>query len=306
MAHLLTADRGDAGERLDLVLRRHLTGLFGATRSRVQRWIAEGRVTVNGRPATRAAARVATGDAIALASDDLQMRGRPQPEAMPLSVLHEDETLLIVNKPAGLVVHPAYRHTSGTLLNGVLWHARHWPAPARPSIVGRLDRLTSGLVLIAKSRAVHAALQRTLASANSLKIYLAIVHGRVSPTRGDIDLALARAEHDRRRVTVSRERGAQSLTRYVRLSHAGGLSLLQCQLLTGRLHQIRVHLRARGWPIVGDPVYGLSHTTITFDRQALHAWRIAFDHPVTRVRLEVEAPLPVDMRDLMSRTGLAL
>jgi 23S rRNA pseudouridine1911/1915/1917 synthase len=190
------------------------------------------------------------------------------------------------------------------LLNGLLWHAREWPRPKRPSIVGRLDRLTSGVVLVAKSRSIHASLQRILTLPDSLKLYLAVVHGRVSPARGTIDLALARQAGDRRRVAVS-QTGSPSRTRYVRLAHGNGLSLVRCQLVTGRLHQIRVHLRARGWPIVGDPVYGRSDPAIAFPRQALHAWRLAFDHPATGCRVEVEAALPSDIRDLLARAGLA-
>ena len=303
MARVLTTDRGDAGRRLDLVLRRHLTELSGASRSRVQRWIAEGRVTVNGRTVSRPAARVALGDAIAVADAGLTAKRRVEPEDIPLSILYEDDELVVLDKPAGLVVHPAYRHLSGTLLNGLLWHARDWPRPRRPSIVGRLDRLTSGLVLVAKSRAVHSALQRILPLPQSLKLYLAVVHGRVSPIRGEIDLGLARQAGDRRRVAVS-QMGSPSRTRYVLLSSGRGLSLVRCQLITGRLHQIRVHLAARGWPIVGDPVYGRSDPALAFPRQALHAWRVAFDHPATGRRVEVEAPLPADIQALLSAAHL--
>jgi 23S rRNA pseudouridine1911/1915/1917 synthase len=299
----VTADRGDLGQRLDLVLRRHLTGLKGASRSGVQRWVSEGRVAINGRCTRRPATRLAIGDVITVAELDLPVRQRAQPEALPLAILYEDDELLVVSKPPGIVVHPAYRHPAGTLLNGLLWHARSWPAPARPSIVGRLDKMTSGLVIAAKSPAVHAALQRTLTLAASLKIYLAIVHGHVKPARGLIDLPLARDPGDRRRVTVV-PAGAPSQTRYLRVHHSKGLSLMRCELVTGRLHQIRVHLSAQGWPIVGDPVYGTRDSAPIFPRQALHAWRVAFDHPVNGRRVELEAPIPADMLALMAGANL--
>ena len=159
---ILTADRGDAGRRLDLVLRRHLTDVGSATRTRVQRWIENGQVSVNGAPVLRVSARAALGDVMTVV---LRRRGaaprRPMAaEDVGLDVLYEDDHLLALDKPAGVVVHPTYKHTEGTLMNALLWHARGWPATERPSLVGRLDKLTSGIVIVAKSAAVHAALQR--------------------------------------------------------------------------------------------------------------------------------------------------
>jgi 23S rRNA pseudouridine1911/1915/1917 synthase len=308
-SRLFTADRGDAGTRLDLVLRRHLADLPAATRTRLQRWIVDGRVAVNGREVRRAAARVAAGDTISIVLPGLRARQRARPEAMDLRVLYEDNFCLIVCKPAGLVVHPSYRHISGTLLNGLLSRARQWPDGDRPSIVGRLDKWTSGLVLVARSPAAHAALQRALARADAEKVYLAVVTGRVTPPRGRIDLPLARDRRDRRRVIAS-PNGAPSLTHYRRLSTRDGVSLVRCELATGRMHQIRVHLAARGWPIVGDAVYGpfrgSAESAEAAPRQALHAWRLAFTHPVTGERIAAEAPLPADFAGLLTGAGLAL
>jgi 23S rRNA pseudouridine1911/1915/1917 synthase len=240
-------------------------------------------------------------------------------EAVSLEVLFEDDSLLVIDKPAGMVVHPTYRHGSGTAMNALMWHARRWPPLHRPSIVGRLDKLTSGVVVVAKTSAVHAALQRTLASGHSEKEYLAIVYGRVNVARGAIDLRLGRDRSDRRKIVASTTTGAPSLTRFERLARAAapdeGLSLLCCALATGRTHQIRVHLAARGWPIVGDPTYGeprwsrildqtLASALRTFARQALHASRVAFIHPVTRRRLAVHAPPPADFQRLLDVTGL--
>jgi len=315
---VLTADRGDAGRRLDLVLRRHLTDVASATRTRVQGWIEAGLVTVNGAPVRRTSARAALGDVVSIALPDVPRPPGMRAEAADLSVLYEDQAILAVDKPAGVVVHPGYRHTTGTLMNALLWRARTWPAPQRPSLVGRLDRLTSGVVIVAKTADVHATLQRTMASADAEKDYLAVVYGRVAPPRGRIDLPLGRSRADRRRV-VAGGSGAPSRTHYERLARVAapgvGLSLMRCRLTTGRMHQIRVHLAARGWPIVGDPEYGaprwrgiadpvLAAALRDFPRQALHAWHVAFTHPVTHARIDVEAPIPDDMRDLIRSAAL--
>jgi 23S rRNA pseudouridine1911/1915/1917 synthase len=320
MTRTLTADRGDAGLRLDLVLRRHLTDVRTATRTRVQGWIEAGLVTVNGRPVRRVAARAALGDVVAVALPDV-----PRPvmaaEAVGLDVVHEDGHLLIVNKPAGMVVHPAHRQPAGTLMNALLWHARDWPVPERPSLASRIDKLTSGLVVVARTAAIHTALQRTLASTDTSKEYLSLVYGRVNTPRGAIDLRLRRDPFDRRRVVASPDLGAPSLTRFERLARVPaprvGLTLLRCRLLTGRTHQIRVHLAARGWPIVGDPVYGsprwrdledesLGALLRDFPRQALHAWRLEFVHPATGRPLRVESPVPDDLQALFAAAGLRI
>ena len=318
---LLTADRGDAGRRLDLVLRRHLTDIHTASRTRVQAWIANGRVTVNGTPVRRVSTRAALGDlvAVALPAESVARRREMAPEDVTLDILFEDEHLLALNKPAGVVMHPSYKNAAGTLLNALLWHARAWPVPQRPSLVGRLDKLTSGVVVVAKTAAIHAALQRTMAAAAE-KDYLAVVYGRVNVARGEIDLRLAKDRRDSRRVVASAHAGAASLTRFERLARvaapAVGLSLVRCRLVTGRTHQIRVHLAARGWPIVGDAAYGeprwsqiadarLAAAVRVFPRQALHAFRVAVNHPITRERLIFEAPVPRDLDELMREAGLS-
>jgi 23S rRNA pseudouridine1911/1915/1917 synthase len=316
---VLTADRGDAGRRLDLVLRRHLAGVDRATRTRVQAWIESGYVTVNGTRVCRAAARAAPGDVVTIMLPEGAPRRAMVAEDVKLDVLYEDDHLLALNKAAGVVVHPTYRHAEGTVMNALLWHAQGWPVTHRPSLVGRLDKLTSGVLVVAKTAAVHAALQRTMAAISSEKAYLAVVYGCVRMARGDIDLRLGKDRGDHRRVVASADVGAQSLTRFERLARvrapSAGLSLLCCRLVTGRTHQIRAHLAARGWPLVGDPMYGeprwshVSDPTLAaalraFPRQALHAWRITLIHPVTGVRLLLEAPLPRDLDDLLTASGL--
>jgi 23S rRNA pseudouridine1911/1915/1917 synthase len=307
------ADRGDAGRRLDRVLARHLADRPDASRTRIQQWIGAGEVTVEGRTVSRVAARVPAGAEVALRLPPLPPKRRPEGEPIPLDVLFEDDHLLAVNKPPGLIVHPSFGHASGTLVNALLWHARSWPG-GRPGLVHRLDKFTSGALLVAKSQAVHAALARASAARRIEKRYLAVVLGRVPRARGEIALALGRDPGDRRRVVASAHAGRPSVTRFERVARStgsrAGLTLLRCTLLTGRMHQIRVHLAASGWPVVGDPVYGparvppfadarLNALVRAFPRQALHAARLIFAHPVTGVSVDISAPLPADMAGLI-------
>jgi 23S rRNA pseudouridine1911/1915/1917 synthase len=321
MNRLLTADRGDVGRRLDLVLRRHLADLDEATRTRVQAWIENGQVTINGVAVRRVAVRTAFGDRVLVQLPEPTPRQAMAAEDVGLDVLYEDDYLLAINKPAGIVVHPTFTHATGTLMNALLGYARGWPSTERPSIVGRLDKLTSGVVVVARSAAAHAKLQRALSSTarstHCAKEYLALVYGRVK-ARGEIDLRLAHSATDRRRIVASATVGAPSLTRFERVACVAapriGLSLLRCGLVTGRRHQIRVHLAARGWPIVGDAAYGeplwsrlvdvrLAAALRAFPRQALHASRVAFIHPMTHEPVLIEAPLPRDFVDLLAATG---
>ena len=221
-------------------------------------------------------------------------RRRPQPEEGPVDVIYEDEWMLVANKPPGVVVHPTYKNTSGTLLNAVLWRVRE-RGGAQPGILTRLDKDTSGLVVIALTAGVHRVMQKDAAAGATNKRYLALVRGLPEPSRGQIVLPLARDPEDRRRVIVSTD-GAACETRYEVVSGNHRLSMVCCELVTGRTHQIRVHLAARGWPILGDHVYGEADPSMP--RQALHAWRVALRHPVTRQPLEFEAPLPDDMARL--------
>jgi 23S rRNA pseudouridine1911/1915/1917 synthase len=296
-----TADRGDGRRRLDQILVRRITGVSGMSRSRAQRWIASGAVAVDGIIAQRASARVREGASIELTLlSSVRRKVVPAAEPRDLDVVFEDEYLIAVNKPAGLVVHPAYRNQSGTLLNAILWRLRDRET-VRPGLVTRLDKGTSGLVLIALTPVVHARIQRDAAAGRVTKEYLAIVRGTPRPRRGRITLPLARDPADRRRV-ISSERGVPSETRYEVIQEESRFSLVRCELVTGRTHQIRVHLAARGWPILGDSLYGESDERLT--RHALHAWRVTFFHPVTRSPLHLEARPPDDMRRLLDRADL--
>ena len=224
-------------------------------------------------------------------------RRRPQPEEGPLTIIYEDEWMLVADKPAGIVVHPTYKNTSGTLLNAVLWRVRERPG-SQPGILTRLDKDTSGLVVIALTPDVHATMQKDAAAGRTTKHYLAVVVGSPEPARGAIVLPLARDSADRRRVVVTPD-GASCETRYEVLSTFEGQSLVRCELVTGRTHQIRVHLAARGWPVLGDRVYGEPDARIA--RQALHAWRVSLPHPTTRQTVAFEAPIPEDMCAVLGR-----
>ena len=286
------ADRGDSRLRLDQILVRRVTNVTHMSRNVAQRWIAAAVVTVDGRVAKRASDRVREDASVHVAlPPDVVLRAVPAAEPGTLHILYEDDTLIAVNKPPGVVVHPSYKQLSGTLLNAILWHVRE-RGDVRPGILTRLDKDTSGVVVVAFADGAHAMMQRDAAAGRVRKEYLAIVHGSPQPKTGVILDPLGRDPDDRRRVVVT-PGGAASETRYeVIRSLTGDLSLVRCELLTGRTHQIRVHLSARGWPIVGDRLYGGRTDRMT--RQALHAWRISLVHPVTRAPLIVEAPLPQD------------
>jgi len=288
------------------------------SRTRVQAWIEEGRVTVNGALTRRPADRLTLGDFIELAFPDTPPLPTPPAQEMPLDVLYEDDHLLALNKPPGLLVHPTPKERADTLWNGLLFRAKAWGEGNLPGLVHRLDRDTSGVLLVAKNRPVLAALARALRSKEAEKHYLALVYGRIEAPKGRIDLGILRHPEDRRRWAASKNEGQPSSTLWERIAEAerAPLTLLSCRLLTGRTHQIRVHLSAQGWPIVGDPLYGeprylgivdpeIRERCRQFPRQALHARRLVFMHPVTRQRVEVEAGVPEDLAGLLRAAGLA-
>jgi 23S rRNA pseudouridine1911/1915/1917 synthase len=306
------ADRGDAAHRLDRVLVRRLADIPGLSRTSLQGWIAEGRVRVNGAAATKPAERLALGDEVEVSlPPPPAVRPGPAAEELPLTVLYEDDWLLALSKPPGMVVHPAPGHRGGTLLNALLWYLKEAGGESRPGLVNRLDRGTSGVLLAAKGGDIHARLARALRAPTAAKEYLALVYGTPRHDKGRIEHALLRDSVDTKKMTTSRSEGRASVTLYEILATAAGLTLLRCRLLTGRMHQIRVHCAAEGFPLVGDPLYGeprwkgirdltLAAACRDFPRQALHAHRIALTHPVTREPLDVTAPLPDDLLGLLA------
>ena len=220
-----------------------------------------------------------------------RVRQRATAEPIPLDILYEDDALMAINKPAGMVVHPSFRNPSGTLLNGVLWRVRD-RKDIRPGLVSRLDKDTSGVVVVALSTGVHARIQCDARAARVTKEYLAMVRGTPRPLEGRIALPLRRDPVDRRRV-VTDPAGVPSETTYAVIASRDGYSLVSCRLGTGRTHQIRVHLASTGSPIAGDLTYGSPDSII--NRQALHAWRFTFPHPQSRKVVRIEAPVPQDI-----------
>jgi len=317
----LIVDRGDARRRLDLVLLDRLPQQ-ARSRTRIQRWIDEGLVSVEGAVVRRAATRLLEGQRV-----DLELPVTPRrtlaAEDIPLRVLYEDAWLLAIDKPAGLVAHPTRRHPTGTLVNALLWRSGEpleGAAVVGPRLVHRLDRETSGVLLVAKSREMHAVLARAMSRRAIIKEYLALVYGTPPRDRDLIDLRIVR-DPATRRLAVSRTEGRVCETRYELLARStdacAGLSLLRCTLGTGRLHQIRVHLSGIGLPLVGDPLYGeprwkgvadaiCAQACAAFPRQALHAARLRFTHPATGALLEIVAPPPDDLAALVAAAGLAI
>ena len=280
------------------MLVRRVTEVSGMSRTRAQCWIAEGLVSVDETRAARASIHVREGAAIRVQLPATsKLREAPLPERVPLEVLYEDDDLMAINKPPGIVVHPSFRNPTGTVLNGILWRLRD-RKDVRAGLVSRLDKDTSGVVIVALSPGAHAQIQRDARAGLVSKVYLAVVRGAPTPPTGVITLPLRHDPEDRRRI-VTDPGGLPSETRYrvvstSKVATAQTYSLVECELMTGRTHQIRVHLAASGWPIAGDRVYGSPDSLIP--RQALHAWTVTLLHPVTRSPLRVEAPLPEDMR----------
>ena len=299
------------GQRLDLAL-VELVSEF--SRSYLQQLIDGGSLTLNGAVVRKASLRVKAGD-----QGCIELRPTPQsqafkPEAMALELAYEDEHLLVINKPAGLVVHPAPGNWSGTLLNGLLAHDAKAMSLPRAGIVHRLDKDTSGLMVAAKTDLAHRALSAQFAAHTLERAYRALVWGLPNPAKGEIEGNIGRNPRDRKKMAVVKSGGKAALTRYqVLKSFAGGaVSLVECRLATGRTHQIRVHMTALGHPLVGDPSYGrnranrmgglsaeMRQALARFPRQALHAYLLGFSHPTKGCRVSFESSMPSDINELI-------
>ncbi len=300
----LVTDAEAAGLRLDVWLARRLPSL---SRARLQALIAAGRVHLDS-AAARASARLRVGQEV-LVSIPPPVPARPTPEDIPLAILHEDAHLLVVDKPAGLVVHPGAGAPRGTLVNALLQHVKDLSGIGgvlRPGIVHRLDRGTSGLLLVAKDDETHRALARQFASRSVEKEYLALVHGVPARAQGEIHAAIGRDPVQRKRMSTRAPRGREARTRWTVEETFDGAALLRVRIQTGRTHQIRVHLASIGHPVVGDAVYGGRRSPSSqaaaareilhgLGRPALHAARIGFTHPATGARVAFASPLPADL-----------
>lgn len=286
----------EAGERLDRVLAARFPQL---SRAQLQRLIRSGAITVNN-AVVRPAYRLASGDRIVVTFPE---EPTVRPESLPLDIVYEDEYLLVVNKPAGMVVHPAARIVSGTLVNALLSHCPQVAdvgGPDRAGIVHRLDRETSGLIVVAKNPETHASLQRQFKRRLVRKTYVALVEGQVHPREGIIEVPIGRDPKDRTRMAVSRT-GRPAITQYRVVEVFPQYTLLEVRPHTGRTHQIRVHLSWLGYPVVGDRVYGRRRQTLLPDRHFLHACELAFTHPATGEKLVLSAPLPPELTALLNQ-----
>lgn len=290
----LTVPAGCAGLRLDQALARLLPEY---SRNRLAQWVRSGRIILNGRTAPPRR-KVREGEVILVQPVPDPATAVHRAERIPLQVVFEDDVLLVVNKPAGLVVHPGSGNWHGTLLNALLAYAAGLANVPRAGIVHRLDKDTSGLLVVAKTLAAQTDLVRQLQARSVKREYLAVVQGRVA-RGGKIEAPIGRHPVRRTRMAVT-ARGRHAVTHYQVLERYAHATLLRCRLETGRTHQIRVHLGALGHPLLGDPVYGRRDGKLVFPRQALHAERIALVHPETRRTTSWQVDPPADMQELIS------
>ncbi len=288
----------EEGERLDKAISTHVPDL---SRAVAQRLIKTGQVTVNGRP-SKPSYRVQVGDEV-LVRVPAEIPEPVVAEDIPLDVIYEDDVLLVVNKPAGMVVHPAYGHSSGTLVNAVLARCPQIAdvgGPDRAGVVHRLDKDTSGLIIVAKDEASRKALQRQFKRRQVAKTYLALVEDQVQPREGVVDAPVGRNKRQRKKMAVVRS-GRDARTLYRAIEYFPNHTLLEVRPHTGRTHQVRVHMAWMGYPLVGDTVYGRRRQRLLRGRHFLHAAHLGFTHPATGAEIEFEAPLPPELAAVLKR-----
>ena len=290
----LKVEETEKGQRLDRYLAHHILSL---SRSQAERLIGERRVTVDGVFA-KAGDRLQGGEVIVLSLPP-EAPAQPAPEYLSLTILYEDEALLAVDKPAGMVVHPAPGHKAGTLVNALLAQRPGLASVDQAGIVHRLDRYTSGLLLVAKTSDVRQALQRQFRRREVRKVYLALAEGRLVPREGRIEAPLGRDPRHRQRMAVVTG-GRPASTAYQVREYFENHVLLEVRPETGRTHQIRVHLSAIGHPVAGDHVYGHRVAPFGLSRCFLHAWRLGFTHPTKEEWLELEASLPLELEQVLA------
>jgi 23S rRNA pseudouridine1911/1915/1917 synthase len=303
---------GHAGWRLDRALADALPTL---SRERLKSLVKAGALERNGAAVRDPSLKVSGTEAYRLLVPK-PTAAEAEAQDIPLTIVHEDEHLLVVDKPAGLVVHPAAGNLDGTLVNALLHHCAGRLSGiggvARPGIVHRIDKDTSGLLVVAKTDVAHEGLARQFQAHSIERRYLAAVNGVPPVPSGTVDASLARSIHDRKKIAIVAEgRGKRAVTHWRRLSVAGDSALVECRLETGRTHQVRVHMASLGHSLVGDPVYGRNNKTVAavvkslgFKRQALHAASLGFIHPVTKHRLSFDSPVPKDMQELFKALGV--
>jgi len=299
----------ESGRRLD----QFLSGIhLNLSRSQAKNLIEKHLIFLNQKP-TKPSARVRTGEIVSGSlpgPEPLSLK----PESLPLTVLYEDPSIIVIDKPSGMVVHPAYGNPSGTLVNALLYHCKDLSGingVLRPGIVHRLDKDTSGVMVVAKEDQAFHHLTKQFKNRTVEKVYLAIVYGKFGQKEGLIDLAIGRHPSQRKRMSTRAKRGRAAITRWKRAEEFGNCTLLEIFPQTGRTHQIRVHLSSIGHPVLGDPLYGrkgrpgaiadpvLKECVRRMNRQALHAHRLKFDHPRTGERVQFVSPVPQDMNEVL-------
>ena len=295
---IFTVPPEEQGKRVDI----YLAERAGHTRSFIQGLLNEGRVCKD--------AKVLKSNYRVRSGDSLQVRVPPpiapeaRPENIPLDIIYEDEDVIILNKARGMVVHPAPNHYTGTLVNALLYHCKTLSGingVIRPGIVHRLDKDTSGIMIVAKNDAAHLALSRQIQEKTARRTYLCVVRGNVKTDAGVIETRIDRDKNDRKKMAVVQEGGRKAVTEYEVLERYGRFTVVRCALQTGRTHQIRVHMEYLGFPLVGDPKYSPMKVPFAIQGQALHSQTLRFLHPRTGQELCFEAPLPEDMKKILTR-----
>lgn len=291
----------EAGMRADVALAQ----LLEITRSNMQKLLEEGRA-VRGQKVIKSNYRVKAGEEILVNLPEPQPLD-VQPEDIPLDIIYEDDDVVVVNKARGMVVHPAAGNYNGTLVNALLYHCKNLSGingVIRPGIVHRLDKDTSGIMICAKNDSAHLSLSEQIQNKTAQRTYLAVVRGNVKNDSGIIETQIARDKNDRKKMAVVTEGGRQAITEYEVAERFGKYTVVKCRLKTGRTHQIRVHMEYLGYPLVGDPKYSPMKTPFDINGQALHSLTLSFTHPRTGERLTFEAPLPEDMKKILTRLRL--
>lgn len=294
----VTAEAEDAGTRADVFLAAKL----GVSRSNMQKLLEDGRVK-RGEKIIKANYKVRAGEMFVVDIPEPEPI-EAVPENIPLDIIYEDDDVVVLNKARGMVVHPAPGNYTGTLVNALLYHCSNLSginSAIRPGIVHRLDKDTSGIMIVAKNDAAHISLSQQIQSKNAVRTYLAVVRGNIKTDSGTIETQIARDKTDRKKMSVVKEGGRDAITDYEVLERFGKYTLVRCKLRTGRTHQIRVHMEYLGYPLVGDPKYSPMKTPFGIKGQALHSHTLEFTHPRTGERMKFEAPLPEDMHKIITR-----
>ena len=294
----VTAEAEDAGTRADVFLAAKL----GVSRSNMQKLLEDGRVK-RGEKIIKANYKVRAGEMFVVDIPEPEPI-EAVPENIPLDIIYEDDDVVVLNKARGMVVHPAPGNYTGTLVNALLYHCSNLSginSAIRPGIVHRLDKDTSGIMIVAKNDAAHISLSQQIQSKTAVRTYLAVVRGNIKTDSGTIETQIARDKTDRKKMAVVKDGGRDAITDYEVMERFGKYTLVRCKLRTGRTHQIRVHMEYLGYPLVGDPKYSPMKTPFGIKGQALHSHTMEFTHPRTGERMKFEAPLPEDMHKIITR-----